>query len=61
MNYRKQTSHKMSGFYNEIIKSHENVRKQHPVKEPDEEAVVEMSHEEYDVTKICSEIDPIYS
>jgi hypothetical protein len=66
VNYRKQTSRKMSDFYNEVIKSHENIRRQHNQiqesdKEADDEAMIEILHEEYDITKICSEIDPIYS
>jgi hypothetical protein len=66
MNYRKQTSHKMSEFYNEVIKSDENIRRQHNEiqeadKEANEEAIIEILHEEYDITKICIEIDSIYS
>jgi hypothetical protein len=57
--YRKYTSEQMSKFYNEVIESNEHVYS--PIKPEDNaHAVLIIDHEEYDMTKVCSDIESIY-
>jgi DNA-binding PadR family transcriptional regulator len=61
--YRRQTFDKMFKFYNEIINSHENITKQ-PVfnaEDKKEKSALRLSYEEYNMAKICSDIDYVYA
>jgi hypothetical protein len=50
--YRKHTSDEMSKFYNEVVISHKHL---YSLPLP-----VGVQHEEYDITKICSDIESVY-
>jgi len=57
VNYRNYTSSKMSRFYDEISRPHENIRIKDPTKGPDHKHVRDIFHQEYDITKILSDIE----
>ncbi len=58
--YRSQTSDKMYEFYDQLIKSHENMKDEDFVPGTDRRATISFHPEEYDITKICSYIDSVY-
>ncbi|MET0785109.1 MAG: hypothetical protein ABWY25_00180 [Paenisporosarcina sp.] len=53
--YRKHTLDEMSKFYNKLIDAHK-----HLYLPPPPEGIVFIQHDEYDVTKICSDIEFVY-
>jgi hypothetical protein len=57
--YRKDTLDKMSKFYKELNESYKNVHS--PVKiEENMEAMLYIPHKEFNMTKICSDIESVY-
>jgi len=57
-NYRSQTSKRMSVFYDEVINSHKNINQKEVLQQVKEKPVSEpVYEEEFDLTKICSDID----
>jgi hypothetical protein len=57
--YRKHTLEKMSKFYREINESYKNVHS--PIKiEENMEAMLYIPHKEFNIAKICSDIESIY-
>jgi hypothetical protein len=57
MNYRNQTSDKMSEFYNDIMNPHKHIKQEEAVKKSHNEVVLRLHHDEYDATKIHSDLD----
>jgi hypothetical protein len=53
--YREHTLDEMSKFYNEVIEAHK-----HLYSPPPPVGVVLVQHDEYDMTKICSDIESVY-
>jgi hypothetical protein len=58
--YRSQTSDKMSEFYNQVIMSQENMENEKSIPDTDRKAIISFHPEEYDIAKICSDIDSVY-
>jgi hypothetical protein len=58
--YRSQTSDKMSEFYDQIIKSNVGIEKENFVSNADKKDTTTYYPEEYDITKICSDVDSVY-
>jgi hypothetical protein len=56
-NYRSQTSERMSIFYDEVINSHKNIKQKEDIQQVKHKPVSESVYEEFDITKICSDID----
>jgi hypothetical protein len=52
VNFRNYTSSKMSRFYGEISRPHENIRRKNPTKGPNRKHRRSINHGEYDITKI---------
>jgi hypothetical protein len=58
-NYRNQISKGMSIFYDEIINSHKNIKQKEDTHQVKDKAVSKPIYQEYDITKICSDIDSL--
>jgi hypothetical protein len=58
--YRSQTSDKMSEFYNKVINSNVNMEKENFGSNADKNDTTTYYPEEYDITKICSDVDSVY-
>jgi DNA-binding PadR family transcriptional regulator len=58
--YRNQTSDQMSELYNQVINSNLNMEKENLDSNDDKKATTTYYTEEYDITKICSDVDSVY-
>jgi hypothetical protein len=56
-NYRSQISKRMSVFYDEITNSHKNIKQKEDIHQTEDKPVSKPLYQEFDITKICSDID----
>jgi DNA-binding MarR family transcriptional regulator len=60
-NYRNLTSKRMSVFYDEVINSHKNIKQKEEIQQVKDKPVSEPVYEEFDIKKICSDIDSTFA